>query len=326
MELLMKKFFKSLLNKIIKYLQFLISKFKKKHNEIYIVGDHPADYYYGVWIKHLVLGFANGYLKQIPETVVEVGPGAKPGTAIAALLSGVNKYYGLDIVEHKSKDHNIEIFNTLVELFRNKTGVKNSNGFPQYCEFLNSDGFPSNILTDEILKKSLDENRIKKIKNIITKKDLSNDDLIVKYIIPWDKKYSSVIKKADFLFSHSVMEHVDDIEHAYSIFFDILKNKGTMSHQIDFKSHGFSDIWNGYWCIGPDEWREICSNKTYTINRVPFSKHIHYIGESGFLKINFIVRKDNNIIKKDMLSTEYKNLTEADLSCSGIFIQSIKQI
>ncbi|MDE2150076.1 MAG: hypothetical protein KGJ55_09670 [Gammaproteobacteria bacterium] len=56
-----------------------------------------AKYYYEQWLKHLTLMWENG-MRRIPPTLVEFGPGQPLGLGIAALLSGVQHYYALDVV------------------------------------------------------------------------------------------------------------------------------------------------------------------------------------------------------------------------------------
>ena len=34
-----------------------------------------------------------------------------------------------------------------------------------------------------------------------------------------------------------------------------LKDKGIISHSIDFKSHGYAPTWDGHWSISDFRWR-----------------------------------------------------------------------
>jgi hypothetical protein len=76
-------------------------------------------YCYEVWLKHLTLLWANG-LRTIPDTVAELGPGDSLGTGLAALLSGANHYYALDIIRYADTPRNLMIFDQLVDLFQRR--------------------------------------------------------------------------------------------------------------------------------------------------------------------------------------------------------------
>src|SRR5436305_1646470 len=91
-------------------------------------GTDTAAYCYGVWLKHLTLLWANG-MHTIPDTVAELGPGDSLGTGLAALLSGANHYYALDVVYYANTPRNLMIFDQLVNLFQRRTG-RPSKGWP----------------------------------------------------------------------------------------------------------------------------------------------------------------------------------------------------
>src|SRR5262245_22309033 len=80
-------------------------------------GSVSAEYCYSVWLRHLVTAAECG-LNSDPKTVAELGPGDSLGVGLAALLSGAERYYALDVVEHANAAHNIVVLDALVELFR----------------------------------------------------------------------------------------------------------------------------------------------------------------------------------------------------------------
>ena len=72
-------------------------------------GSNSAYYCYGVWLKHLTLLWENGY-RSLPVTVAALGPGDSIGTGLAALLSGANNYYALDVKKYSKTDTTLKIF------------------------------------------------------------------------------------------------------------------------------------------------------------------------------------------------------------------------
>jgi len=83
-----------------------------------------AIYSYGVWLKHLTLLWRSG-MREIPRTLVELGPGDSIGVGIAALLSGVDNYAGFDLMPFAKVRRNLSVFNEMVQLFRDRADLRN---------------------------------------------------------------------------------------------------------------------------------------------------------------------------------------------------------
>jgi len=92
----------------------------------------------------------------------------------------------------------------------------------------------------------------------------------------------------DLIYSQAVMEHVLEIESAYREMYRWLKPGGVISHQIDFKAHEMSKIWNGHWFIGDLTWKVLAHGRKYPINRLPLSAHIDAMEKVGF-EIKFLL-------------------------------------
>ncbi len=83
-------------------------------------GTDSARYCYSVWLRHLKLLHEAGALRGVPHTVAELGPGDSIGIGLAALLSGAERYYALDVVPYPDLKSNLAIFDELVRLFRER--------------------------------------------------------------------------------------------------------------------------------------------------------------------------------------------------------------
>ena len=271
-----------------------------------------AEVCYFRWLRHITSIYQSNV--PFPKTVAELGPGNTLGIGIAALISGVDKYYALDVIKHPYMNMNIEIFDKLVPMFQNKIDAQHpwtSHKIP----------FPKSIFTNKHLKKALEPKRLKKIRQAITDNSKHN---IIHFYVPWND--SIIIKKetVDIIYSDAVLEHVDDLDLTYKAMFSWLKPKAIMSHAIDFKSHGSTNEWNGHWACPNIMWKILKGNRPYFINRQPYSKHIELL-----IKNNFEIVSAEKIIGKSNITlnncvSRFKTLTEEDLTLQFATIQAIK--
>lgn len=281
-----------------------------------------ASYCYGVWLKHLTLLRANG-MQSIPDSIAELGPGDSLGVGLAALLSGVNNYYALDVVRHSSPVTNIRIFDELVPLFKSRA-ARPTKGWPDFDEYLNKDLFPSHILDDKLLESSLSESRIQSIRKTLENPYHHSEEISIKYMVPWSDSRVIVENSVDVILSHSVLEHVVDLEGTYRALYAWLKPKGMMSHQIDFKSHGITDVWNGYRAYPEMVWKLILGKRPYLINRQPCSAHEKLAIKNGFNIVFNLKNHRSDGIRRSELSSIWEDISDDDLTCSGAFIQAMK--
>ncbi len=285
-------------------------------------GTDMASHCYEVWLKHITMSWENG-LKAIPDSVAELGPGDSIGVGLAALLSGVNKYYALDIVRYVDTERNLLIFDELVELFKKRAG-KPEGGWPDYDSHLDDNLFPSHILTKKVLDAALTQERIESIRNILLNKVPVDKRIIVEYIVPWNDPRIISKESIDLIVSSSVLEHVADLENTYKAFWSWLKPGGLMSHQIHLASHGMSEKWNGHWAYTQLTWKIITGKRQNMINREPCSKHINLIEKNQFKILCLLKRYRPDSIERSQLSPYCHKLSEDDFRCSGVFVQAKK--
>lgn len=289
-------------------------------------GTHSAKYCYNVWLKHLTLLWQAG-LREIPDTVGELGPGSSLGVGISALLSGVKSYYALDVLRYADVGENLRIFDELVSLFVNRTGwcADQKRGWPDITEYLDSNAFPSDILTDELLAQTLSRQRLEHIRWSLEHLDEDSEDSVIKYYAPWASEDVAHVDGADLIVSQSVLEHVADLDETYRALGLWVKQDGWMSHQIDFSAHGLTREWNGHWRYPDWAWKLVLGQRPFLINRQPCSAHIQHIERNGFSIVRRAQRSDpDKSISRSQLRGGWQRLSSSDFSCRGLILQAQK--
>jgi len=286
-------------------------------------GTVSARYCYAVWMRHQVMAYKAG-LKHI-DSIAELGPGDSLGIGLCAILSGCKTYYGLDAKAHANTERNRTILDELVTLFRRREPIPDIKEFPNVSPVLEDYSFPSYILTDELLNKSLQSERILAIhKALINPRHVNA--IHISYIAPWEQaSLDESAGKLDMVFSQAVMEHVEKVYETYRSLNRYLRPGGLMSHAIDYKSHGYTCDWNGHWTLSEFTWRILKGNRPYLINRLAHSDHIEALGKAGFQIISEIKKRDQ-ILPRESLASNFLSFTEDDLRTSGAFIQAVKPL
>jgi hypothetical protein len=283
---------------------------------------HSARYCYSVWLKHLTLLGEHG-LTRVPQTIAELGPGESIGVGIAAILCGAQRYFGLDVSSHWNVHQNLKLLNDLT-MFLEARSPRPDKGWPDFDPFLDEQLFPSRLLTRELLQQTLASERIARIRNALTRPDDGDGEITVKYMAPWTSPRVLKEDSVDLIVSHSVLEHVVDLEETYRALYSWLKPGGRMSHQIDFRSHGVSTEWNGHRKYSEFTWTMLRGRRPFFINREPCSVHLSLIQRAGFEIDCAWKNTRTDGIRREQLSRHWASLTDDDLMCSGLFVQAHK--
>lgn len=287
-------------------------------------GSGSARYCYSVWLRHLIFAYKNG-LTSVPKIIAELGPGDSLGCGIAALISGAEKYYPLDVKIYSNIDENLKIFDELVILFKQKTDVLHDIEFREVRPLLDNYDFPKDIFSDEYLKNILDEKRLANIRNAIEMMNTSESSKkIIEYKVPWYEKTNIHDESIDFIFSQAVLQDVKDLEFTYRRIWQLLKKNGLQSHDIGFKSCGTSDTWFGHWMYSDLEWEIVNGRKKLRINREPYSTHKRLLKKNNFKILYEQKRFAESTINKERLPVRFKNITDEDLTTYSVFIQAKK--
>lgn len=279
-------------------------------------------YCYNVWMKHVTLLHAQG-LPAVPDTVAELGPGESLGVGLAALLSGANHYVGLDVSPYSNATVNLRILDELISLFSQRA-PRPEKGWPDFDQHLDANLFPGHVLTDELLSRTLHPARIERIRKALTATADSDADVTIGYRAPWSDPTVIAPDSVDLILSHSVLEHVVDLPHTYAALYAWLKPGGWMSHQVDFKSHGLSKAWNGYRAYSPLTWKLMMGKRLFMINQAPRSIHQELLRATGFKVVSELEYHRDDGIRRAQLAQRWSDISDEDLSCSGLFVLARK--
>ena len=288
-------------------------------------GGHTASaqYCYSVWLKHMTLLAEQGLLSP-PSTVAELGPGSSIGVGLAALLSGADHYVSLDVVPYTSDARNLAVLEDLLVLFRSRAS-RPDKGWPDFDGPLDDRLFPSHILTPAVLQRTLAPQRIAELRNAVNRiSESGGGSISIRHVAPWSDAAVVRDNSVDLIISHSVLEHVTDLEATYSALYRWLRPSGWMSHQIDFRSHGLSAKWNGYRACSELTWKMLMGRRPYLINREPCSTHLDHIRRTGFEIVCELKHMRADGVKRSQLTSHWAHLSDEDLNCSGLFVQARK--
>jgi hypothetical protein len=287
------------------------------------VGGLSARYAYAVWMRHLVLASQYGLIDR-PNVVAELGPGNTLGVGIAALLSGANRYYALDVVPYTSPQDSVAMLFDLVKLFEDRASIPDCTEFPEIKPRLDSHAFPHDILTAPTLARSLRPERVAAISAALRKPDsdvkCDGEEVRIQYSAPWNDSRIIDRNSVDFLVSQAAMEYVEDLPPAYRAMMDWLRPGGIMTHQIDFRCHYTANRWNGHWAYSDWHWRVIKGKRPYLLNREPLSGQLRYAAQAGFDVLGTICQVDKTGIDRSALAHRFRRLTDQDLVTSGTFV------
>jgi SAM-dependent methyltransferase len=263
---------------------------------------------YSLLLRHLVQLRAATGLAATPTRVAELGPGKSYGFGLAALLAGAERYYAFDVVDHGDLAWNLALIDALATLFARREPIPRGGTHSQTYPFLQDHQFPTELLSDDILARSLAPQRLEAIRDDLR----TRAGRFIQVHVPWQDAPPPPDAQVDWIASQSVLEHVDDLAGAYARLAQWLPPGGVMSHVIDYSSHQLTSVWNGHWAISELGWACLRGRRHYLLNRLPHAHHVALLKACGFA-----IRDEQRLRRVDGLlpsrfASGFRDLAEED--------------
>jgi hypothetical protein len=237
-----------------------------------------ARYCYSVWLRHLRV--MHSFCGHVPRyRAAELGPGDSLGIGLAAMLSGVEALEALDVVRYASSQLNRTILRELLELFRARAPIPDETEFPDLQPRLKSYAFPHDLLTDELLARSLSDQRVAAIEAALNG---VCSPVSIEYHVPWSERSIQKSSQLDIVYSQAVLEHIEDIDFTHRTLAKNMRDGGVALHAIDFRSHCITPGWDGHLQYSSAIWWLVKGRRPYLLNRRSPSEHLRAMEKAGF--------------------------------------------
>jgi hypothetical protein len=296
----------------------------KRYTNRHSGGTDSARYCYSVWLRHMVSLWKAGMTTE-PRVVAELGPGDSLGIGMAAVLSGAERYFALDVKPYFDANTNLAIFGEIVDLFRRREPIPDAVEFPGIWPQLDDYSFPNELLSSAKLTSTLSAERVAGLREGLAALVNQQQGAHFSYFAPWDDNAVICPASVDLGYSQAVMEHVVDVPSTYAALARWIRPGGWMSHSIDFRSHKTAHEWNGHWRYEDFMWKVILGRRRFLINREPHSRHLEYIRATGFdIVVDQCLHTSGGMTRRE-LARRFKMLTDEDLSTAGTFVIARKR-
>jgi len=258
----------------------------------------PA-YCYGVGIRHLAMAQKCG-MAGVPKVVAELGVGRSLGAGLVFLLAGSEHLIALDERDFLERDRLLAMFDGLVELFRAGARPNTADNFPSFEP-------PKLLLTERVGELRAD------LERFVT----TGHSRFITYLAPWQ---TGELPRADFLFSHAVLQQVRNLDKTWRDIAAIMSPGGYTTHQFDMTSFGTSKVWNGHWAYPEWAWKlGLAEEKGLYLNRQPFSGHVEHAKRHARVVWAAGVELDGGL-KPSQLAKRWRSLNENDARTHGGFV------
>jgi hypothetical protein len=288
-------------------------------------GSVSGAYCYTVWLRHLS-AIAHHLRHAVhPRTVVELGPGDSIGLGLAALLTGADRYIGLDVLAHASIETNLRVLDELVDLFRSRAPLPGDDEFPRLHPRLSSYAFPRHLVDEAVLTQRLSDAGVASLRAAIADADPSDDS--ISYLCPWTTT-SVEPGTADLVVSQVALQDMDheptrdDLSTNIRAMATWLRPGGVMSHQVDFSCPGV-EHWNQHWSFSELTWTIVRGKRPYYVNRVPLSEYVTLFERAG-CRVVGIEPFTRSGLARTQTTPRYRNLPDEDFRTTAALFVVVK--
>jgi SAM-dependent methyltransferase len=136
----------------------------------------------------------------------------------------------------------------------------------------------------------------------------------------WDSGDRVEDGSVDLLFSHVVLNHVEDLDGLYATCAAYVRPGGWMSHQVDFTCLNTAAEWNGHLAYGDLAWKVIAGKRPYFVGRQPLTAHLECLDAHGFDVVQLIRGKRAGGIGRHQLAPRWRGISDEDLETQSAFI------
>jgi SAM-dependent methyltransferase len=288
----------------------------------YWSGHVSAERPYGIWIKHLVLLRAAG-MGKLPDDVAEFGPGDSTGVGLASLLSGVRKYCGFDAAHFVDTERDVGLVGEIAQLVRQRAAAQ--KGWPDIAQYLHDPAW-----ADVMAPTASSVERVRELAAALAHAVVTayepGDPRPIRVLAPWQPHACQFRAEFDMVFSHSVVQYVDDIDHFFTACAALLRPGGWMSHQIDLSSMRMTRTWNGHLAYSDAVWRFVTSRQPYFPRRWLVPDYLAAARRAGLQVMQVSRLQDPTGLSRNRLALPFHAYPDEELQCRGAFLVARKPI
>ena len=179
--------------------------------------------------------------------------------------------------------------------------------------------FPSHILTPARLEATLAPERLERLRHAVEALSTDSPHPAIRYRAGRGR-HGLGEAQADLVFSHVVMNQIEDAEPVYARCAGWLRPGGWMSHQIDLTSLHTTPEWNGHRRYGELTWKLISGRRPYFVNREPLGAHVTMMERAGFEIVHVIRGLRDDGIRREEHAPRYRGFSDEDLATQTGFV------